>query len=119
MPYLTYEGPGHRLLAFGKELLRGDAAEFTDQEARSLAAQPHLRLSASPAPAAIAPDRPSRNGSRHQWADYADTLGVAVTDEMSRDDIAAATELHAAPPGGGEPEAQQGEGHDLNDQKEQ
>lgn len=44
MPRLRYDGPGRRLEAFGKTLLVGESDDFSNAEARSLAAQPHIHL---------------------------------------------------------------------------
>jgi hypothetical protein len=127
-PRIRYEGPGHRLAAYGKIVARGDEATFTDAEAQSLLAQRYIRFSVDgvphvPPPAGPNSDRfdvasrPSAHGSRRQWSAYASARGVQVTDEMTRDEIVAALETHTAPSGAGEPEAQTGEGQ-LPDTKE-
>ena len=41
---VRYDGPGHRLLAFGQELARGAIGLFTEAELLSLQAQPHIRV---------------------------------------------------------------------------
>jgi hypothetical protein len=115
---LRYDGPGHRLLAYGKTLRRGEEATFTDVEARALLKQRHLRFSPDPVAAAKAQadiERPSAFGSRRQWAAYAEKHGVNVSTGMTRDDIIAAVD--APPPGDGEPEAHQGEGQTTTEQE--
>ena len=39
-----------------------------------------------------APPKAGRGSSRQAWSDYASTVGVDVTDDMSRNDIAEAVE---------------------------
>jgi hypothetical protein len=46
---VTFHGPGHRLLAFGRELLRGDPVEMSNEHAESLAANPHVRVTVTEA----------------------------------------------------------------------
>lgn len=86
MPRLTFRGPGHRLVAFGQTVLRGESAEFTAAETRSLFAQPHLQLEHEPI------DRPGPRGSRERWAAYAESVGVPVTNAMSRAEIVSAVD---------------------------
>jgi hypothetical protein len=38
------------------------------------------------------PERPTGNASREKWAAYAESQGVAVTEDMKRDDIVAAVD---------------------------
>lgn len=125
MPHLRFEGPSGARKAvahvFGRVLERGESAMFTEQEARSLAAQPHLGMVEVSAPAPISKDRPSAHGSRRQWAAYAAEKGVEVADGMTRDQIVAAIDGEQEAPDGAEPEADTGEGHPStsDDPKEQ
>ncbi len=41
-----------------------------------------------------APPRSGKGANRDAWAAYAETLGVAFTDDMGRDEIIAAVEAH-------------------------
>lgn len=111
MPEITYRGPGHRLVAFGHELRRGESADFSEQEARTLFAQPNLQLEHAPIP------RPTSKGTRSQWAAHAESIGVPITNAMNRAEIIAAVD--ASPSGDGEPEAGNGEGHQANTQQEE
>jgi len=99
MSRIRYDGPGHRLLAFGQTVLRGQSAEFTEQETRNLLAQPAIRVTVEADLAAELP--PLKFGGLVQ------PLGPAVLE-------------HPAPPSGeGAPEALQGEGqHTYPDEKE-
>jgi hypothetical protein len=74
------------LLAFGQTVLRGESANFSAQEARSLFAQPHLQFEQEPL------DRPGSRAKRDRWADYAESIGVPVTNAMSRAEIVAAVD---------------------------
>jgi hypothetical protein len=115
MTLVRYDGPGRRLVAFGKTIDRGEADEFTEQELRSLQAQPHIHIAVLPTQPAQTASRPSEKGSRRQWAAYAAEQGVEVTDDMTRDQIIAALDGGtAASSGDGEPEAETGEGHPNN-----
>lgn len=98
MPRLTFQGPGHLLVAFGRTIARGVPADFTDSEARSLAAQPRIRMAYASADTGIPDDveRPSAHGSRRQWAAFAAKRDVAVTERMTRDDIVAAVDSSTA-----------------------
>ena len=113
MPKITYRGPGHRLVAFGQTLRRGESGDFSEQEARSLFSQPNLQLEHEREPV----PRPTSRGSRSQWAAHAESLGVPITNAMSRAEIIAAVD--ASPSGDGEPEAGNGEGHQANTQQEE
>lgn len=91
---IRYDGPGHVLHGFGKIVQRGEHADFTDAEVRSLKAQPYLRITipGEETLPVFTPERPSRNGSRRQWAAYAATKGITVDDLMGRDEIIAAVD---------------------------
>jgi hypothetical protein len=119
VPDVIFRGPGHRLVAFGKTVLRGQLAEFTDQEVRELLAHPRINIDVGRMRPDIEPDRPSVNASRRQWVGYAAQYGVVATDSMSREDIAAAVDARqengGEPP---EPEADTGEGHPETHEKE-
>lgn len=78
----------HNLEAYGQKILGGQTAEFTDEQISSLRAQ-RIPLAAHPE-TNISPDRPSIHASRRQWAQHAKRAGVRVTEDMSRDQIAAA-----------------------------
>lgn len=111
MVIVTYNGPGARLLAFGKTLLRGQSDEFTEAEAASLEAQPAINVAVTASP------RPPASAGRVRWVTYAESVGVAVTEEMSRNEIIAVVDkpdsTEAAEPVA-EPEADPGEGHHDN-----
>lgn len=96
MPLVRYDGPGHVLEAFDQTVNRGSETVFTDQEYRSLEAQPHLRLTIVTPDSEQALERPSVHGSRRQWQAYAEQQEVEVTEAMTRDDIVAAVDLSAA-----------------------
>ena len=138
MSRIRYDGPGRVLEAFGRTLNRGEEAEFSKSETRSLLSQPHIRIAVDgkilapldpPPPADVT--RPSVHGSRRQWAAYAAKQGVTVIDEMTRDEIVAV--IDGATGSGdepledenevadtsvlGEPEAQMGEGHPKPDKE--
>lgn len=93
MPLLTYHGPGHRLLAFGQTVLRGDSAEFTEQEVRNLLAQPHVRVTVEAARAASTPS-------------------------LGKQTLTLEVKHPASPSGVGASEALTGEGHTPSDKEE-
>lgn len=98
-----YDGPGHVLHAFGKTLERGAQADFTESEVRSLQAQRHINITVDPAALArlaAEADRPSRHGSRRQWATFAARHQIRVTEGMTRDQIIAAVERGGTTPDG-------------------
>lgn len=100
---VRYDGPGHILRAFGKTLERGANADFSESEVRSLQAQRHINITVDPAALArlaAEAERPSRNGSRRQWAAFAARHKISVTDGMTRDQIIAAVERGGTTPDG-------------------
>lgn len=118
MPDVIFRGPGHRLLAFGQTVMRGERATFTDQEVRSLLSQPRINLDLGKVRPTIEPDRPSANASRRQWVGYAAQFGVVATDGMSRAEIIAAVDAERNGGDPPEPEADLGEGHNETHEKE-
>lgn len=72
MPELQFQGVGHRLLAFGKELARGESAHFTEMEARTLRSMRNIRMADvkppkkqdAPAPSKATHDIPPSDGER-------------------------------------------------------
>jgi len=64
----------------------GESANFSAAEARSLFAQPYLRLEHEPL------DRPGSRANRDRWADYAESIGVPVTNAMNRAEIVCAVD---------------------------
>lgn len=120
---VRYDGPGHRLIAFGKTVLRGAEENFTESETRSLLAQPNIHITLDPAAvAALASEaeRPSRKGSRRQWASFAAKHLISVTDDMTRDQIIAAVERGGTTTDdeSSEPEADLGAGRTINPDQE-
>lgn len=112
MTLVRYDGPGRRLEAFGKTLELGTVETFTDAEAQSLRAQPHIHVTLLQEEPLHDQQPPSPHASRQRWADHASSLGIAVTDGMTRADIIAAVQA--------EPEADRGEGQqDVNPEKEE
>jgi hypothetical protein len=86
-------------VAFWQERVDSGAAELVDAPPKAAAATAvkaaKLSVTApavAPAPATEAPPKAGPGSSRDAWATYAETLGVTVTEDMSRDDIADAVE---------------------------
>lgn len=68
MPRLRYDGPGHILKAYGTTVLRGEDAEFTDSEARSLRNQPYINVTVL--------SSAGRQPKTHEAAAHVTPLGV-------------------------------------------
>jgi hypothetical protein len=114
---VRYDGPGSRLLAFGQEVLAGHMARFTQAEVDSLQTQPRIHITVL----GEIVDRPAASASKTAWATYAATLDIDPSG-LTRDEIIAAVDAaqnDAQPPSsGGEPEADNGEGHHDDTDKE-
>lgn len=48
MKRIRYDGPGHMLVAAGREIPRGESDEVPDKVAAQLAASPHINVTVEP-----------------------------------------------------------------------
>jgi len=55
-------------------------------------AEPEAEAEPEPEPEDQAPPRAGKGSGRDEWAAYAESVGVEVTDDMTRDEIIAAVE---------------------------
>jgi hypothetical protein len=69
MRTLKYDGPGHVLVAYGKEIPRGDRETFDDDQAAALLKHPRLRMTDV-----------TRDRSRHAPSPRPDGEGQSIND---------------------------------------
>ena len=65
MPLVRFDGPTHRLLAFGKQVARGETAQFTQTELRALLNRTRLHFTVLPT-RRDEPEADQRRGAPHQ-----------------------------------------------------